>query len=155
MLGRDVERLEIVPVGLDVGPFGDRETHVGEDRDDLLGDLADRMDAPSGGGPARRQGDVEPSRSEARVERGRSQHGLRALERRRRPSRLSALSAAPAPCARSGGSAPSCFSSSVTLPFLPSAATRTPPARAGRAARGDRGRGASLRSRSRSVVVMP
>ena len=36
MLRRDVERLEIVPVVLDVRTFGDGEAHVGEDRDDLL-----------------------------------------------------------------------------------------------------------------------
>ena len=45
MLGRDVERLEIVPVVLDVRAFGHGEAHVGEDRDDLLGGLADRVDA--------------------------------------------------------------------------------------------------------------
>ena len=31
MLGRDVERGEIVEVGLDVGALGDREAHIGED----------------------------------------------------------------------------------------------------------------------------
>ena len=45
MLGRDVERGEIVEVGLDVRTFGDREAHIGEDLGDLVGDLADRMDA--------------------------------------------------------------------------------------------------------------
>ena len=42
MLGRNVERAEIVPVGLDVRPLGDRKTHVAEDRDHLLPDLGDR-----------------------------------------------------------------------------------------------------------------
>ena len=68
VLGRDVERLEIVPVVLDVRAFGDREAHVGEDRHDLLGGLADRVDPPLL--PlARRQGDVDPLRLELGVER--------------------------------------------------------------------------------------
>ena len=45
MLGRDVERGEIVEVGLDVGAFGDREAHIGEDLGDLVDHLADRVDA--------------------------------------------------------------------------------------------------------------
>ena len=49
MLGRNVERGEIVEVGLDVGALGDRETHIGEDLGDLVGDLADR----DGCGPRR------------------------------------------------------------------------------------------------------
>jgi hypothetical protein len=70
MLGRDVERLEIVPVVLDVRAFGDREAHVGEDRDDLLGDLRDRVDPslrPLAGG----QGDIGTLAGEPRLE-GRS-----------------------------------------------------------------------------------
>ena len=45
MLGRNIERGEIIEVGLDVGAFGDRESHIGENLGDLVGDLADRMDA--------------------------------------------------------------------------------------------------------------
>ena len=48
MLGRNVERGEIVEVGLDVGTLGDREAHIGEDLGDLVGDLAHRMDAALG-----------------------------------------------------------------------------------------------------------
>src|SRR4029450_11648847 len=48
MLGRDVERGEIVEIGLDVWPLGDRESHIGEDLGDLVGHLAHRMDAPLG-----------------------------------------------------------------------------------------------------------
>ena len=40
----EVQRREIVIVGLDIRTFGDREAHVGEDRGDLVDDLADRMD---------------------------------------------------------------------------------------------------------------
>jgi hypothetical protein len=45
MAGREVERGEIVVVGLDVGTFGDRKAHIGEDRGDLVDHLADRVDA--------------------------------------------------------------------------------------------------------------
>ena len=48
MFGRNVERGEIVEVGLDVGALGDREAHIGEDFRDLVGDLAHGMDAPLG-----------------------------------------------------------------------------------------------------------
>ena len=41
----EVQRGEIVVVGLDVRTFGDREAHVAEDRGDLVDHLADRMDA--------------------------------------------------------------------------------------------------------------
>ena len=53
MLGRNVERGEIVEVGLDVGTLGDREAHIGEDLGDLVGHLADRMDAALGERPER------------------------------------------------------------------------------------------------------
>ena len=59
MLGRNVERGEIVEVGLDVRAFGDGETHIGEDLGDLVGDLAHRMDAALGKRTlAHREGDV-------------------------------------------------------------------------------------------------
>ena len=45
MLGRDVERGEIVEIVLDMRPLGDDEAHLAEDRDDLVDGLADRMDA--------------------------------------------------------------------------------------------------------------
>ena len=48
VLGRNVERGEIVEVGLDVRTFGDRKAHIGEDLGDLVGHLADGMDAPLG-----------------------------------------------------------------------------------------------------------
>ena len=44
---------EIVIVGLDVGTFGDRKSHVGEDRVDLFEHLAERMDAALLGGRSR------------------------------------------------------------------------------------------------------
>ena len=81
MLRRDVERLEIVPVVLDVRALGDGKAHVGEDRDDLLGGLADRMDAALGA-RAGRQGDVDPLGVQPRVERPLGQE--RAAGRQRR-----------------------------------------------------------------------
>src|SRR5215475_1204254 len=40
----EIEFGEVIVVGLDVGPLGDGEPHVGEDRGDLVHHLADRMD---------------------------------------------------------------------------------------------------------------
>ena len=45
MLRRDVEGAEIVPVGLDMGSLGDPEAEIAEDLDDLVEDMAHRMDA--------------------------------------------------------------------------------------------------------------
>ncbi len=65
----DVQRVEVVPIVLDLRALGDGEAHVGEDRGDLLGDLADRVDGPRRAGP-RGQGHVEPFGLEALVEGG-------------------------------------------------------------------------------------
>ena len=46
MFRRDVEHREIVVVALDIRPFGEVEPHIGEDRDQLVGHLRHRMDAP-------------------------------------------------------------------------------------------------------------
>ena|GEM_PF-6283577 len=43
----EVERGEIVEVGLDVRAFGDGEAHIGEDRGYFVDYLAHRMDAPA------------------------------------------------------------------------------------------------------------
>ena len=60
MAGREVELGEIVVVALDVRPFGDGEAHLGENGDDLVHHLADRMDAPGlDAGQGNRQRDVE------------------------------------------------------------------------------------------------
>src|SRR6516165_9686639 len=42
---REIELAEIVVVGLDVGPFSDRKTHIGKNRNQLFGDLGDGMNA--------------------------------------------------------------------------------------------------------------
>src|SRR5204862_495408 len=44
MIARDVERLEVVIVGLDLGPLGHREAEAGEDRDDLVVNARQRME---------------------------------------------------------------------------------------------------------------
>ncbi len=51
MLVRHVERAEIIPVGLDMRPLGDREAHVAEDLDHLLPDLGDGVDRAHRLGP--------------------------------------------------------------------------------------------------------
>ena len=43
VFGRNVERREVVKVVLDVRTFGDGETHVGENRNDLVDDLRHRV----------------------------------------------------------------------------------------------------------------
>ena len=80
--GREVELGEIIVVGLDVRPFGDRKAHVGENGDDLVHDLADRMDAPGlDSGQANRQRHVDRLALELRLEGGVFQH--RALRSKR------------------------------------------------------------------------
>ena len=74
MLGRNVQRGEIVPVVLDVRTFGDGEAHLAEDRGQLVDRLADRVDAAVGQ-RSRRQRDVDPLARESRVEFGFREHG--------------------------------------------------------------------------------
>jgi hypothetical protein len=63
---------EVVIVGLDVGTFGDRKAHVGEDRVDLLEHLAQRMDAAGFRGRlAQRQRDVDGLGGKPGIERRR------------------------------------------------------------------------------------
>ncbi len=47
MIRREVERAEVVPLGLDFGSGGPREAQAVEDLDDLLGDSGDRMLRPN------------------------------------------------------------------------------------------------------------
>src|SRR5262252_4418623 len=77
MAFREIELGEIVVVGLDVGSFGDREPHVGEDRGQLVDDLADGMDAADFRRRlAHRQRDVHGLGVEPLVERQLSQRVL-------------------------------------------------------------------------------
>src|SRR3989442_1248760 len=59
MVARDVERLEVVVVGLDLGPVDDREAQAGEDRHDLVVDARERVEHASRRTPAR-QCQIEP-----------------------------------------------------------------------------------------------
>ena len=75
VLGREVQAGEVVEVVLDVGPFGDRKTHFGEDGDDLVHHLHRRMHralAPGRGG----QGEVDALGGKALVQRGGVERGL-------------------------------------------------------------------------------
>ena len=70
MVRRKIQFREIIIVGLDVRPFGDGKSHVGENDRELVHHLAHRMDAP-GLDPMRadRQGDIGDLRLEAGFER--------------------------------------------------------------------------------------
>ena len=80
MVGRDVERGEVVEVVLDVRAFGDREAHLAEDRDDLVDGLADRVDAALGFRP-RRQRQIQGLAFQPLVQRGVLQRALLGLDR--------------------------------------------------------------------------
>ena len=82
MAGREVELGEVEVVAFDVRPFGDREAHVGEDGDNLVHHLADRVD-PAGldSGQSHRQRDVERLALELGCERGLLQHAAAHRER--------------------------------------------------------------------------
>ena len=71
---------EVVEIVLDVRALGDHEAHLAEDRGDLLGHLADRVDAAVGL-RAHRQGDVDPLGEQAMVEVGGFQLGLARCDR--------------------------------------------------------------------------
>ena len=58
MVRRDVQRAEIVPVGLDIEALADAETHGAEDRRHLLHGAADRVDETVQAG-RRRQADID------------------------------------------------------------------------------------------------
>ena len=96
MLLGDVQLGEIVVVGLDVRAFGDGEAQIGEDRGDLVPDLAERMNAALGlGAGVHRQGDVGALGFEPLGERSVLKRRL-ALRRARRSTRsFSALTAWP------------------------------------------------------------
>ncbi len=81
MVAGDVQRVEIVPVGVDPRPFGDGKPHLGKDRGHFLGHLAHRVDRAL---PpvARGQRHVEPFGAQTFVQRGIGQGCL--LRRQRR-----------------------------------------------------------------------
>ena len=72
----EVQRGEIIIVGLDIRPLGDREAEVAEDGSDLVDHLADRVDTPAlGGRLPDRQGHVDLLRGEPRGDGRVSQFG--------------------------------------------------------------------------------
>ncbi len=75
VLGRDVQGVEVVPVGFDLRAFGDGKAHIGEDRGQFLHHLGDRMDRAHAARPGG-QGDVEPFRAQAGVKGGIAKRGL-------------------------------------------------------------------------------
>ena len=80
MIG-DVERVEIVPVALDLRPLGHGKPHIGEDRGHLFRHLrhgVDRAARPV----ARRQRHIEPFRGQPRIESGVFQRHLLCRQRR-------------------------------------------------------------------------
>ena len=126
MAFREIQFGEVVVVGLDVGTFGDRKAHVGEDRGQFVGHLADRMHAAGFGRRfAYRQSDVDGLGVETGVERGRSKLVFCRRDGRGDAILQSVDCADLAPCARPASWLPSVLSSADTEPLLPSAAMRT------------------------------
>ena len=55
----NVQRIEVVPIGIDARPFGHGKPHFSKDRGHLFAHLADRVNRALAG-MARRQGDIQP-----------------------------------------------------------------------------------------------
>ena len=77
----NIQRVKVVPVGLDPRPFGHRKSQFGKDRSQFLGRLADRMDRTLTT-RAGWQGNVQPFGAQTLVQRGIGQSGLFGGKRR-------------------------------------------------------------------------
>ena len=122
---REIQLGEIIVICLDIGTFGDSETHVGENRSQLIGDLTDWVD-PTGFDRrlANRQRDIDGfGVSLASSVAAASLSFAAAMAAVTRS--LNPLIAGPWTLRSSGVMVPSVFSSADTEPLLPSAATRT------------------------------
>ena len=75
VLGRDVQGVKVVPIALDLGTFGHGKAHVGENRGDLFGHLADGVDRALTA-RTHRQRNVQPFAAQAFLKRGIGQSGL-------------------------------------------------------------------------------
>jgi hypothetical protein len=75
MVRREVERLEVVPVVLDLRTVGQLVAEPGEDVDDPLERAADRVQ-PAAAAVAPRQADVDRFAGQARLQRGLVERGL-------------------------------------------------------------------------------
>jgi hypothetical protein len=81
MVRREVQRLEIVEVVLDLRAIGELVAEATEDLGDALQRAADRMHAAAGG-IATGQGDIDGFAGQARIQRGIVQRGLARGQRR-------------------------------------------------------------------------
>ena len=80
VMAGNVQRVEIVPVGFDLRPFGDGKAHIGKDRRDLFPDLRHGVHG-AGAAVTPRQGHVQPFGLETFVQRGIGQRGLLGRQR--------------------------------------------------------------------------
>ena len=71
----DVQRIEIIPIGINARPFGDRKPKFGKNGCNLFGHLTDRVDRALACGPCR-QCHVEPFRPQTFIKCGVTQRGL-------------------------------------------------------------------------------
>ena len=71
----DVQRVEVIPIGVDARPFGDRKPQLGKDRGHFFGHLADGVDRTL---PRRARGqcDVQPFTAQAFIKCGITQSGF-------------------------------------------------------------------------------
>ena len=104
VLGRHVERGEVVPVGLDLGAFAHGEAHADEHVLEMVVGLGDEVEVPASG---TRRTSVRSSRSARDAARcGRASRSRRAAARVRRTPGRSLRSAPARPTLRSSGSSP-------------------------------------------------
>jgi len=80
VVGGHVQGGEVVPVVLDLRPFGPDEAHLAEDIDDFVDGLGNGVEAPTAHG-ARGLGDVDGFGGEAGVELGVGETGLARVQR--------------------------------------------------------------------------
>ncbi len=75
MVAGDVQRVKVIPVAVDLRAFGHGKAHIGKDRGNFFGDLADWVDRARAA-IAGRQGHIKPFAAQPLVERGIGQRGL-------------------------------------------------------------------------------
>ncbi len=122
---REVQGREVVEVALDVRAFGHRETHIGEDRRDLVRDLADRMKRPLSTGASRTGSDTSSVSDASRAASASVSRVSRRCVSAAETRSLRRFRVAPLALRSSGAMRPSVAIRAETDPFLPSAATRT------------------------------
>jgi hypothetical protein len=123
MVRREVQRLEVVEVVLDLRAVGELVAQAREDVGDALERFRDRM-LRAEARAAARQADVDALGGQAQRQRQFFQRCLARGERMATAS-LATLTRSPKALRSAGGSAPSCLSWPVMLPDLPSRPTRS------------------------------